>query len=163
MSKADPSCLAATQPVATPERPPVALFAIATGVIVINLFAPQTLIGLIAASFRLPPAAGGIAAMTTLLGYAAGLFLLVPLADLRENRRLVVAMIGCAAASAAVAALAPGGAVLLAALFMLGAASSAIQILVPLAAAMASPALRGRVIGDVMGGVMIGILLSRPI
>ncbi|HLJ70088.1 MAG TPA: MFS transporter [Roseiarcus sp.] len=141
----------------------MALFAIATGVIVTNLFAPQTLIGLIGATLRLSPAAGGFAAMTTLLGYAAGLFLLVPLADLRENRRLVVIMIAAAAASALAAALASNGGALLAALFGLGAASSAIQILVPLAAAMASADTRGRVIGDVMGGLMIGILLSRPI
>jgi predicted MFS family arabinose efflux permease len=139
------------------------LFAIAVGVIVTNLFAPQTLVGLIGPSLGFTSAAGGFVAMVTLLGYAAGLFFLVPLADLVENRRLILAMLTCAVIAAAGAALAPTAASLLAVLFVLGAACSAIQILVPVAAAMASPERLGRVIGDVMGGLMIGILLSRPL
>ncbi|MER9236169.1 MFS transporter [Mesorhizobium sp. M0622] len=139
------------------------LFATAVGVIVINLFAPQTLIGLIGPSLGLGGAEGGLVAMATLLGYAAGLFLLVPLADLRENRALIVRMLGSSSVAAGVAAVAPNAAMLLATLFVLGAACSAIQVLVPIAAAMAPPERRGRVIGDVMSGLMLGILLSRPL
>ena len=138
------------------------LFAVAVGVIVTNLFASQTLIGLIGPSLGFD-AAGGLIATATLLGYAAGLFLLVPLADLLENRRLIVRMLACAALVAGAAALAPTASSLLIALFVLGAACSAIQILVPIAASMAPPERRGRVIGDVMSGLMIGILLSRPL
>jgi predicted MFS family arabinose efflux permease len=139
------------------------LFAAAVGVIVTNLFAPQTLTGLIGPSLGLSATAGGLVAMATLLGYAAGLFLLVPLADLLENRRLVVRMLMCAAIAAAIAAFTPTAAALLVVLFVLGAACSAIQILVPIAASMAPPERRGRAIGDVMSGLMIGILLSRPL
>jgi len=139
------------------------LFAIAVGVIVTNLFAPQTLVGVIGPSLGFTAAAGGFVAMVTLLGYAGGLFLLVPLADLIENRRLVLCMLACAAMAAAGASLIPTAASLLAVLFVLGAACSAIQILVPLAATMTPPERRGRVIGDVMGGLMIGILLSQPL
>jgi predicted MFS family arabinose efflux permease len=138
------------------------LFATAVGVIVTNLFAPQTLVGLIGPSVGFTAAAGGLVSMATLLGYAAGLFLLVPLADRLENRTLVLRMLGCAVAAAGLAAAAPSGGVLLAVLFVLGAACSAIQVLVPVAAAMAPPQQRGRAIGDVMSGLMIGILLSRP-
>jgi predicted MFS family arabinose efflux permease len=143
--------------------PLTALFAIAVGVIVTNLFAPQTLVGLIGPSLGLDAAGNGLVAMATLLGYAAGLFLLVPLADLLENRGLVVRMLGCAIIAAGLAALAPSGAAVLIILFVLGAACSAIQVLVPIAASMAPPDRRGQVIGDVMGGLMVGILLSRPI
>ncbi|SEL63527.1 Predicted arabinose efflux permease, MFS family [Nitrosovibrio tenuis] len=101
--------------------------------------------------------------MATLLGYSVGLFLLVPLADLLENRKLIVRMLGCAAVSAIAAAFAPSAALLLVILFILGAACSAIHILVPVAASMVPPEQRGRVIGDVMGGLMIGIVLSRPL
>lgn len=139
------------------------LLATAVGVIVTNLFAPQTLVGLIGPSLGFAPAGAGLVAMATLLGYAAGLFLLVPLADLAENRALVSRMLACAALAAAGAALAPSPASLLVVLFVLGAACSAIQILVPIAAAMAAPERRGRVIGDVMSGLMVGILLSRPL
>lgn len=139
------------------------LFAVAVGVIVTNLFAPQTLVGAIGASFGLPEAASGLVAMAPLLGYAAGLILLVPLADLIENRALVLRMLLCAILAAALAAVAPGLPALLILMVVLGAACSAIQILVPIAAAMVAPARRGAVIGDVMSGLMVGILLARPL
>jgi len=155
--------LALAQPEATLTRPLILLFGTSVGVIVTNLFAPQTLVGLIGPSLGLSTASAGLVAMATLLGYAAGLFLLVPLADLAENRRLILRMLGAAAICAGLAALAPTAATLLPVLVLLGAACSAIQILVPIAAAMAPPEERGRVIGDVMGGLMVGILLSRPL
>ena len=138
------------------------LFAAATGLIVINLFASQTLIGPIAASLRLGEGAAGLVSMATLLGYAAGLFLLVPLADLAENRSLVVAMLSAALLAAVAASASTVAVAFLAALFVLGAACSAIQILLPMAASMAPPEQRGRVVGDVASGLMIGIVLSRP-
>ncbi|GGF39249.1 MFS transporter [Aliidongia dinghuensis] len=144
-------------------RPLILLFSTAVGVIVTNLFAPQTLVGPIAASLGIGADGSGLVATATLLGYAAGLFLLVPLADLAENRRLIVRQLTAATLAAGLAALAPSAASLLALLFVLGAACSAIQILVPIAAAMAPAEERGRVIGDVMSGLMIGILLARPI
>ncbi|WP_054309159.1 MFS transporter [Mesorhizobium sp. 1M-11] len=140
----------------------VFLFAVAVGVIVTNLFAPQTLVGLIGPAFGFGTGTGGLVAMATLLGYAAGLFFLVPLADLLENRALVLRMLGCAVLAAIAATLAPNAGLLMAVLFVLGAACSAIQILVPIAASMAEPERRGRIIGDVMSGLMIGILLARP-
>jgi predicted MFS family arabinose efflux permease len=139
------------------------IFAFSAGVIVTNLFAPQTLVGLIGPSIGLTLAQCGLVAMASMLGYAAGLFLLVPLADLVETRRLVVTMVLTAAMAATVVALAATALLLLGALFVLGAACSAIQILVPAAAAMAPPDRRGSVIGNVMAGVMTGILLSRPL
>lgn len=139
------------------------LFATAAGVIVTNLFAPQPLVGLIGPSLWFDAVSNGLVATATMIGYAAGLLLLVPLADLFENRGLVVRLLGAVVIAAGLAALAPSGAILLAILFVLGAACSAIQILVPLAAAMAPPDRRGRAIGDVMSGMMVGILLSRPI
>ncbi len=138
-------------------------FAFSAGVIVTNLFAPQTLVGLIGPSINLTLAQSGLVAMASMLGYAAGLFLLVPLTDLIETRRLVVAMVLVAAVAAAVAALASTAFILLPVLFILGAACSAIQILVPAAAGMVPPEKRGGVIGNVMAGIMLGILLARPL
>lgn len=151
------------RPAETITGPLTLLFAIAVGVIVTNLFAPQTLVGVIGPSFSIDAGGSGLVATATLLGYAAGLFLLVPLADLLENRGLIVRMLACAALAAGLVTQAPSAGVLLILLFLLGAACSAIQILVPIAAAMAPAEQRGRVIGDVMSGLMIGILLARPI
>ncbi|TIQ36334.1 MAG: MFS transporter, partial [Mesorhizobium sp.] len=144
-------------------RPQTLLFAASVGIIVTNLFAPQTLVGLIGPSLGAAASESGLVSMATLLGYAAGLFFLVPLSDLVENRVLVLRMLVAAALAAAVAAFAPSAASLLAVLFMLGAACSCIQVLVPVAASMAPPGQDGRVIGDVMSGLMAGILLSRPL
>ncbi|AIY42817.1 Permeases of the major facilitator superfamily [Collimonas arenae] len=139
------------------------LFAAAVGITVINLFATQTLIAPIAAALGLDSRLSGMVAMLPQLGYAAGLILLVPLADLLENRQLIVRLLACCALALAVATVSDSGWVFLLAIFLAGSASSAIQIMVPLAALMACEAHRGRVVGNVMSGLMLGILLSRPL
>ncbi|MFC5473425.1 MFS transporter [Paraherbaspirillum soli] len=155
--------LASQPPAAGISGPRQLLFAAAVGIIVINLFATQTLIGPISAALGLSQRQIGLIAMLPQLGYAAGLILLVPLADLIENRLLIVRLLTGCAVALATAMLAPSGWVFLLAIFLAGAASSAIQMMVPLAALMASEAHRGRVVGNVMSGLMLGILLSRPL
>jgi predicted MFS family arabinose efflux permease len=142
---------------------PVRLFALATGVIVISLYLPQPLVGLIAASLALSPAEAGLVSTLILAGYAAGLFLLVPLCDLIENRRLILATLATNAVALAIAAcpIAPAG--FLAISFVIGVTTCSIQMLVPLAAAMTAEAQRGRVIGNIMGGLLLGGMLSRPL
>jgi MFS family permease len=89
-----PACaIAALEEDDSPRRLTGALtvfFATAVGVIVMNLFAAQTLTGAISRSLHLAPEFAGLAAMLPQLGYAVGLVLLVPLCDLLENRRLIV-------------------------------------------------------------------------
>ncbi|HEF5874925.1 TPA: MFS transporter [Burkholderia cenocepacia] len=138
-------------------------FAATVGVIVMDLFAAQPLTGPISADLHLPPGLAGLVAMLPQLGYAAGLALLVPLVDLLENRRLIVATLAVCAAALAPPAFTQSGVVFLLATLTAGAASSVIQMLVPMAASMAPEAERGRAVGNVMSGLMLGILLSRPL
>ncbi|KVE01302.1 MFS transporter [Burkholderia anthina] len=138
-------------------------FAATVGVIVMNLFAAQPLTGPISADLHLPPGLAGLVAMLPQLGYAAGLALLVPLVDLLENRRLIVATLAVCAAALALPAFTRSGTVFLLATLAAGAASSVIQMLVPMAASMSPEAQRGRAVGNVMSGLMLGILLSRPL
>ncbi|MDN7591622.1 MFS transporter [Burkholderia seminalis] len=138
-------------------------FAATVGVIVMDLFAAQPLTGPISADLHLPPGLAGLVAMLPQLGYAAGLVLLVPLVDLLENRRLIVATLAACAAALALPAFTRSGTVFLLATLAAGAASSVIQMLVPMAASMAPEARRGRAVGNVMSGLMLGILLSRPL
>ena len=145
-----------------PRKAPVLLFTICVAVLITNLFGPQTLVGLMASSFGLSTAASGTMAMISTIGYSLGLFFIVPLADLVENRRLISCMLLSASLCATGVVLAPNAYVLFPLLFGLGASSTVIQILMPTAAAMTEPAQRGRVLGDIMGGLMVGILLSRP-
>ena len=138
------------------------LFAIAVGVVVLSLFASQPLIGLIGPSFGLNASAASLVTTLTLLGYASGLFLLVPLTDLAENRTVIVTTLAIDVVALAAVACAPTPSLFLLACFVAGVTTSAIQMLVPVAALLTPEARRGRVIGNVMSGLMIGILLSRP-
>ncbi|WP_458144978.1 MFS transporter [Bradyrhizobium sp. UFLA05-109] len=139
------------------------MFAVAVGVIVTPLYAAQPLISAIAASFGLSPGAMGLTASMPMVGYAAGLLLLVPLTDLLEMRRPILTTLLVGTVALAAAALAPSSSFFLLAALAFGASASAIQMLVPAAASMVPEAQRGRVIGNVMSGLMIGILLSRPL
>lgn len=160
MSISETTKLASAKPVA--ERSLIWLGAITAGVVVTNLFAPQILVGLIGRSLALTAGQAGLISTLTLLGYALGLLLLVPLIDLVENKRLILRTLGCAILAALGTALAPSPHLLLLATFILGASCAAIQMMVPLVASQVPPERRGQAIGEVMSGLMIGILLSRP-
>ncbi|MGE8131839.1 MFS transporter [Methylobacterium sp. NPDC080182] len=143
--------------------PPVALFALAVGVVVLSLYASQPLVGIIGPEIGLSPVTSGLATTLTLLGYSAGLFLLVPLTDLSENRTLILATLAGNVCALLTLAAAPTAAVFLSMSFLVGLSTSAIQMLVPIAASLSSEARRGRAIGNVMSGLMLGILFSRPL
>jgi predicted MFS family arabinose efflux permease len=91
-----------------------------------------------------------------------GLLLIVPLGDLVENRNLVLCVIGVAALALFGAALSAQPLPFLFAALLIGLGSVAVQILIPYAAHLAPEAARGRVVGDVTTGLMIGIMLARP-
>jgi predicted MFS family arabinose efflux permease len=139
------------------------LFATACGLIAANLYYAQPLVGPIAASLGLPPRAAGLIVTMTQIGYGAGLLLIVPLADLFENRRVILCVTGLGALALLGASLSTEPPPFLAAALFIGLGSVSVQILVPFAAHLAPDALRGRVVGDVMGGLMLGIMLSRPV
>src|SRR5690349_24320747 len=92
---------------AAPAQTRWGLYALAVGVIGLNLAAAQPLVGVIGPDLALGADWSGLITMATMLGYAAGLLLLVPLADLVENRRLVLAMLAADALSLGAAAAAP--------------------------------------------------------
>jgi predicted MFS family arabinose efflux permease len=141
----------------------VLLFAAAVAIMVMNLFAVQTVAPSIARSLDLGKGSIGLLAMLPQLGYAMGLVLLVPLADRLENRRLIVSVIAVCALCMAAAAAAAGPAMFLLSVFLGGASSCAIQLLVPMLAFMTPPERRGAVVGNVMSGLLVGVLLSRPV
>lgn len=147
---------------AGPSRALIALYAVATGAIVANLYYAQPLVALIAPDLHMPAPIAGLLVTFTQIGYAAGLLLLVPLGDLVENRALSVRLIAGAVLALALAALAWSWPVFLAAALLIGLGSTAVQILVPMIATLTPEATRGRVVGTVMGGLVFGILLARP-
>jgi len=141
----------------------VLLLAAATGLSVAGLYYAQPLLPTIALDLGLSPARAGTIVTTAQLGYAAGLLFLVPLGDLLERRRLIVVMTLLAAAGLLAMALAPGLPLLLLGAALTGLFSVVTQILVPFAATLAAPEARGRVVGTVMSGLLLGILLARTV
>ncbi len=140
----------------------VTLFAFCCGAIVANLYYAQPIIGLIAPDIGLSSVAASLTVSLTQVGYAIGLFFIVPLADLIENRALLIVMSIVSVASLAIATLVRDPGVFLFVSLLIGFGSVSAQILLPLAAHFAPDESRGRVVGNVMSGLMLGILLSRP-
>lgn len=135
----------------------------AIAVIVSNLYASQPLIGLIAPALGLGPAVASLTTTVTLFGYAAGLVFLVPLIDIVAHRRLIVTTLACAVAALLLSIAAPTAVLFLIASAAIGVTTTAVQMLVTVAASLAPATDRGRVVGTVQSGIVIGVLLSRPV
>ena len=139
----------------------VLVMAVACGITVANLYYIQPLLAEIALYFHATQVNVGFVAMLTQVGYALGMLLILPLADIREKRSLILIMLCCSACSLLLMALSFNITVLSIASFAVGFSSVVPQLIVPLAGQLADPKERGRIIGTVMSGLLIGILVSR--
>ncbi|MXQ68050.1 MFS transporter [Actinomadura rayongensis] len=141
----------------------VALLAVACGSAVANVYFAQPLLPALGRDLGIGSGALGAVVTVTQVGYGLGLFLLVPLGDVADRRRLVVGQTLALAAALAVVGVAPSAAVLLAGVAAVGLLAVVAQTLVAFAAALAVPSRRGRVVGLVTGGIVTGILLARAV
>lgn len=141
----------------------ILFFAFCCGAIVANIYYAQPLTELIAADTGMSPSVASLIVSLTQIGYALGLFFLVPLADLVENRRLMIAICMLSILSLAAAAMTQHSGLFLTLSLLIGFSSVSVQILIPLAAHLTPEIRRGQVVGNIMGGLLLGILLARPI
>jgi predicted MFS family arabinose efflux permease len=139
------------------------IMAIASGATVANLYYNQPLLAVMQQSFHASTHTAGFIPMLTQIGYAVGILLFVPLGDLMERRRLIVTMLGATAVALGLAAISPNMTWLVGASFAIGMTAIAAQIIVPFAAGLVNPQERGKVVGTVMSGLLIGILLARTV
>jgi predicted MFS family arabinose efflux permease len=141
----------------------VLLLAVACGAAVANLYYAQPLLHTLGQAFRVSNATAGLLITVTQIGYVIGLALLVPVGDLRERRGLISGTLVVTAAGLAVAASASGIAVFAAAIAVVGITSVVAQVIVPMSSSLSAEHERGRVVGTVMSGLLIGILLARTV
>ncbi|WP_442778310.1 MFS transporter [Janthinobacterium sp. BJB426] len=149
--------------VASAPRGKILIMAVIAGAVITNIYCTQPILPLIQSGLGVDLAAVNLVAGAALLGFATGLALLLPLGDRVDRRTLVLGQIALAFACALAAALAPGIWPLIGASFGLGIVSCVPQQLVPLAASMSPPGERGRSVGTVVSGIMVGILLGRTV
>lgn len=143
------------------ERRTLRAMAVGCGLSVANNYYAQPLLADMGRYFHVDDRRMGLVAMLAQVGYATGLLLFVPLGDRLERRGFILAMLGAVTVALFGMAVAPSFAWLAVASLVVGVTTIAPQLLVPFAAHLAAPAERGRVVGTVMSGLLIGILAAR--
>ncbi|KZR29982.1 MFS transporter [Enterobacter genomosp. S] len=141
----------------------ILLMSVATGLAVASNYYAQPLLDTIARAFDLSASSAGFIVTAAQLGYAAGLLFLVPLGDMFERRMLIVSMTLLAAGGMLITASSQSLTMMIIGTALTGLFSVVAQILVPLAATLASPETRGKVVGTIMSGLLLGILLARTV
>lgn len=139
------------------------LMAFAAGMSVANLYYNQPLLADIGRSFGVQPDEIGLVSTCTQIGYALGMFLFVPLGDIKERKGLITVLLSLVCLSLVGAAAAQNLAWLYIASFAIGITTIVPQILIPLAATLASPGQQGKAVGTVTSGLLLGILLTRTV
>ena len=141
----------------------ILLMSVASGLAVASNYYAQPLLDTIARAFNLSASSAGFIVTAAQLGYAAGLLFLVPLGDMFERRMLIVSMTLLAAGGMLITASSQSLTMMIVGTALTGLFSVVAQILVPLAATLASPEKRGKVVGTIMSGLLLGILLARTV
>jgi MFS family permease len=141
----------------------IVMMAVACGLSVANLYYSQPLLAEIERDLHVSVRAVSLIPMFTQLGYATGMLLFVPLGDMLERRKVIGLLLVAVAGALVIAALATNLVWLLAASLLIGITTIVPQLIVPFAATLAKPSERGRVVGTVMSGLLVGVLLARTV
>ncbi|MDM0122657.1 MFS transporter [Variovorax arabinosiphilus] len=141
----------------------VLLLATGAGLAVAALYYSQPMLGVLGADIGASARAVGFVPTLTQLGYALGILLLAPLGDRYDRRRIILMKAAVLCVALLLAGAAPSIAVLLVASLVIGLSATLAQDIVPAAATLAPEASRGKIVGTVMTGLLLGILLSRVV
>jgi predicted MFS family arabinose efflux permease len=152
--------ISAPAPHPTP-RAPLPFLGLACAVGVSTIYYNQPLLLEMAHSYGTTAGHAGFVAVATQVGYAFGLLFFVPLGDVLERRALMMRMYAAVAVALLLVALAPNLTLLIAGSALIGLLASVTHIVLPIAPDLVDHASRGRAIGIVMTGLLLGILLAR--
>ena len=141
----------------------VLLLATGAGLAAASLYYSQPMLGVLGSDFSATPSTIGLIPTLTQLGYAAGLLLLAPLGDRFDRRRIILLKAAVLCIALLLAAAAPSIGVMLVASLAIGVSATLAQDIVPAAATLAPESHRGKTVGTVMTGLLLGILLSRVV
>lgn len=139
------------------------LFAVACGLAVANIYYAQPLLDALALEFGITHSLIGVVITVTQICYALGLFLLVPLGDLIQRRRLIMIHMALSVIALVIVGFAPTIYILFAGLAVVGLLAVVTQTLVAYASSLADPTERGQIVGIVTSGIVIGILFARSL
>lgn len=137
------------------------LMTIGAGLVVANNYYNQPLLGKIAKEFNVSEATANNVAMLTQIGYALGLLLLIPLGDMFRRKKIIIADFILIILSLLTFSLSTNINVMFVASFLIGFSSVIPQMFVPIAAQLSKPEEKGKNVGLVMSGLLVGILVSR--
>lgn len=141
----------------------IVLMAVASGIAVANIYYIQPLLNKIANYYNITQSEAGLLATLTQIGYALGLFFILPLADLMERKKLILTMIFLSVLALFLMYLSCNFVITSIACLAIGITSVIPQLLLPLCAKLSNESERGKNIGHIMSGLLVGILLSRVI
>ena len=141
----------------------VLLFSITCGVSVSSLYVLQPVLEDIRTDFSISTSTAALVVTAAQLGYAIGLLFLVPLGDLWNRKVLAPSMMVASSGALLLSGVAPGFALLFIASILVGISAATAQIVIPWSSSLAVPTDRGRVVGVVMSGLLLGILLARVV
>ncbi len=142
-------------------RAPLPFLGLACAVGVSSIYYNQPLLGDMAHTFGATAERVGLIAVATQMGYALGMLCFVPLGDALERRGLIMKLFGAVSVALVLAALAPTLWLLVAASVLVGMFAAVTHIVLPIAPDLVADHQRGRAIGIVMTGLLLGILLAR--
>lgn len=139
----------------------VPLLAMVSAMAVANVYFAQPLLDTMATDLNVSPSAIGLVVTLTQAGYALGLIFIVPLGDLWDRRKLIIGQLLLSAVALISVSLAPTFSLLLMAMLIIGLMAVVVQVIVAFAAALAPEQQRGKIVGKITSGIVLGILLAR--
>ncbi|MBB6054739.1 MFS transporter [Tolumonas osonensis] len=143
----------------TPAR--TVLLAITSGLAVASMYYCQPLLGLLMSQLNVSSEQVGYLPTVTQLGYACGMLLLTPLGDCVDRRGLITVKGVLLSGALLITAFADSISMLYMTSLAIGLLATLAQDMIPTTAALSEPDQRGKNVGKVLAGLLIGVLLSR--